>query len=143
MERSFPKDLKNVLHNSKKLRIDVVDKNESGEYRMANVGNSKTDRKVSYLLYLICFFILGILVSDNVNIDGTILQEIVNRLIKLDIQKIVLIFVGIQILSVILTVVIGIVKNLDAEKGLKYIFFTMSSIGLEMVMLFIYKLVSQ
>lgn len=108
---------------------------------MKNIECREKEIKISYILYLAIFFILGYSVP-NLDTNGEFFQKIINILLNLDMTRIVGIFMAIQILSVILTVVIGVVKNLDAEKGLKYVFFTLISIGIEMFMLVIYKLVS-
>ena len=99
----------------------------------------KRNRTISYLLYLGLLFLLGWLVGDHVSING--LQEVLNTLINLDITTIFCVIVGIEVLFIILTVVIGIVKNLDAEKGLKCIFFTMICIAIEIGMFLIYSLI--
>ncbi|MDU3584407.1 MAG: hypothetical protein E7F84_21175 [Clostridium butyricum] len=94
--------------------------------------------RISYLLYLGILFILGWLLGNHVNING--LQEVLNTLLNLDITTIFFILVAIEVLFIILTVVIGIIKNLDAEKGLKFIFFTMICIVIEISMFSIYSL---
>lgn len=101
---------------------------------MAQVKNG-----IAYLLYLAIFFMLGYLVSDHLNIIG--LQEVLNALCNLDITNIFCVIVGIEILFIILTVVVGIVKNLDAEKGLKSILFTMMGIVIETGTFVIYSLI--
>lgn len=95
--------------------------------------------RISYLLYLCVLFLLGWLVGDHVNINGT--QEVLNNLINLDITNIFFIIVAIEVLFIILTIVIGIILNLDAEKGLKFIFSTMSCIVIEISIFSIYKLI--
>lgn len=69
------------------------------------------------------------------------MQEVLNALVNLAIANIVCVIVGIEVLFIILTVVIGIVKNLDAEKGLKCIFFTMICIAIQMGIFSIYSLI--
>lgn len=103
----------------------------------------KKDMKngIAYLLYLAIFFILGYLVSDHLNINDTGLQEVLNTLKNLDITSIACVIMGIQVLSIILIIVIGVVKNLDAEKGLRNIFFIMICLGIEMAMLTLYNLI--
>lgn len=95
--------------------------------------------RISYLLYLCVLFLLGWLVGDHVNINGA--QEVLNNLINLDITNIFFIIVAIEVLFIILTIVIGIILNLDAEKGLKFIFSTMSCIVIEISIFSIYKLI--
>ncbi len=91
--------------------------------------------RISYLLYLCVLFLLGWLVGDHVNINGT--QEVLNNLINLDITNIFFIIVAIEVLFIILTIIIGIIF---AEKGLKFIFSTMSCIVIEISIFSIYKL---
>lgn len=97
--------------------------------------------RISYLLYLCVLFLLGRLVGDHVNINGT--QEVLNNLINLDITNIFFIIVAIEVLFIILTVVIGIIKNLDAKKGLIFISSTMSCIVIEIGMFSIYRLIEE
>lgn len=97
--------------------------------------------RISYLLYLGILFLLGWLVGDHVNING--IQEVLNNLINLDITTIFVIIVAIEVLFIILTVVIGIIKNLDAKKGLIFISSTMSCIVIEIGMFSIYRLIEE
>lgn len=95
--------------------------------------------RISYLLYLVFLFVLGWLLADYINING--IHEVLNNLINLDITTIFFIILAIEVLFIILTVVIGIIKNLDAEKGLKFIFFTMICISMEIGIFSIHNLI--
>lgn len=108
---------------------------------MEKINNDKKGGFASYILYLITFFLLGILMSNNLNFNGISLQEIINFFKNLNITMIAGVVLGIQLLSIILIFVIGVAKNLDVEKGFRNILFIMTCMSTEIFMLLIYKLI--